>query len=152
MKPLWKVKGSFNRTSWKVSDVRIFRYVWVLSSLAGWLSVCLFVCLSVCLSVRVCVSVSVRGCGARVCGARGCGGGGGGGRWRGEGERLIEPSGPKFPSRLLKLQSFSRANDCWNRGHAVLNLFSNMKMRKIEKFLSWTTEARDHQTWANSGK
>ena len=23
MKPLWKVKGSFNRTSWKVSDVQI---------------------------------------------------------------------------------------------------------------------------------
>ena len=30
MKPLWKVKGSFNRTSWKVSDVQIVRYTWVL--------------------------------------------------------------------------------------------------------------------------
>ena len=25
MKPLWKVKGFFNRTSWKVSDVHIVR-------------------------------------------------------------------------------------------------------------------------------
>ena len=31
MKLLWKVKGSFNRTSWKVSDVQIVRYTWVLS-------------------------------------------------------------------------------------------------------------------------
>ena len=31
MKPSWKVKGSFNRTSWKVSDVRIVRYTWILS-------------------------------------------------------------------------------------------------------------------------
>ena len=30
MKPLWKVKSSFNRTSWKVSDVQIVRYTWVL--------------------------------------------------------------------------------------------------------------------------
>ena len=30
MKPLWKVKGFFNRTSWKVSDVQIVRYTWVL--------------------------------------------------------------------------------------------------------------------------
>ena len=38
MKPLWKVKGSFNRTSWKVSDVRIVRYTLVLSSLSVSLS------------------------------------------------------------------------------------------------------------------
>ena len=30
MKPLWEVKGFFNRTSRKVSDVQIFRYTWVL--------------------------------------------------------------------------------------------------------------------------
>ena len=30
MKPLWKVKGFFNRTSWKVSDVQIVRKTWVL--------------------------------------------------------------------------------------------------------------------------
>ena len=30
MKPLWKVRGSFNRTSWKVSGVQIVRYTWVL--------------------------------------------------------------------------------------------------------------------------
>ena len=30
VKPLWKVKGFFNRTSWKVSDVHIVRYTWVL--------------------------------------------------------------------------------------------------------------------------
>ena len=27
-KPLWKVKGFFNRTSWKVSDVQVVRYTW----------------------------------------------------------------------------------------------------------------------------
>ena len=41
MKPLWKVKGSFNRTSWKVSDLRIVRYTWVVS-------------LSLCVSVSLC--------------------------------------------------------------------------------------------------
>ena len=46
MKPLWKVEGSFNRTSWKVSDVRIVRYTWV--------SV-FFLCLSVSVSLSVCV-------------------------------------------------------------------------------------------------
>ena len=61
MKPLWKVKGSFNRTSWKVSDVQIVRHTWVLS-----LSLCL--CLCLCGLCVVC-----------CCGARGCGGGGGGG-------------------------------------------------------------------------
>ena len=30
MKPLWKVKGFFNRASWKVSDVQIVRYTKVL--------------------------------------------------------------------------------------------------------------------------
>ena len=30
MKLLWKVKGVLNRTSWKVFDVRIVRYPWVL--------------------------------------------------------------------------------------------------------------------------
>ena len=29
MEPLWKVKGFFNRTSWKMSDAQIVRYVWV---------------------------------------------------------------------------------------------------------------------------
>ena len=28
MKPLWNVRGSFNRTSWKVSDVHIVRCPW----------------------------------------------------------------------------------------------------------------------------
>ena len=28
-KPLWKVRGFFYRTSWKVSDVQIVRYYWV---------------------------------------------------------------------------------------------------------------------------
>ena len=55
-----------------------------------------------------------------------------GGR-REEGERLIEPSGPKFPSRLLKLNSLHQGKRmvCRNRGHVVLNLFSNLKMGKI---------------------
>ena len=30
MKPLWNVKGFFNRTSWQVSDVQIVRFTWVL--------------------------------------------------------------------------------------------------------------------------
>ena len=47
MKPLWKVKGSFNRTSWKVSDVQIVRKTRVLSSVS--------VCLSLCLCVACCV-------------------------------------------------------------------------------------------------
>ena len=55
MKPLWKVKGSFNRTSWKVSDVRIVRHTWVLSSF----SVVFFLCLSVSLSVSVCLCLCV---------------------------------------------------------------------------------------------
>ena len=54
MKPLWKVKGFFNRTSWKVSDVRIVRYSWVLTSFSVSLSLCLSVCLCVCVSVSVC--------------------------------------------------------------------------------------------------
>ena len=45
-----------------------------------------------------------------------------------------------------------KANDWRNRGHVVLNLFSNLKMGKIQKFLWWTSEARDNHTWANSGK
>ena len=64
MKPLWKVKGFFNRTSWKVSDVQIVRNTWVLSSCS------------------VSVSVSLSLCVVCCCGARG--GGGGGGRERGE--------------------------------------------------------------------
>ena len=32
VQPLWKVKGFFKRTSWKVSDVHIVRKTWVLSS------------------------------------------------------------------------------------------------------------------------
>ena len=67
-KPLWKVKGFFNRTSWKVSDVQIVRNTWVLSSCS------------------VSVSVSLSLCVVCCCGARGCGGGGGGR----EGERREE--------------------------------------------------------------
>ena len=68
MKPLWKVKGSFNRTSWKPSDVQIVRKTWVLS-----LSVSVSVSLCVVVVVVVVVVVEEGG--------------------RGEGERLIEPSG-----------------------------------------------------------
>ena len=49
MKPLLKVTSFLNRTSWKVSDVKIVRKIWVL-----------FLCLCFCASVLcVCVSVSV---------------------------------------------------------------------------------------------
>ena len=57
MKPLWKVKGSLNQTSWKVCDVRIVRYTWVLSLLFSvTLSLCLTVCVCLCLCV-LCVIV-----------------------------------------------------------------------------------------------
>ena len=56
MRPLWKVKGSFNRTSWKVSDVQIVRETWVLSLSLG---LCVYVSLSLCLCLCVCLSVSV---------------------------------------------------------------------------------------------
>ena len=52
MKQLWKVKGSFNRTSWKVSDVQIVRCSWVLS-----VSLCL--CLCLCVLCVVCCFVVV---------------------------------------------------------------------------------------------
>ena len=86
MKPLWKVKGFFNRTSWKVSDVQIVRETWVLSSFS--VSVSLSLSLSLCvvccvLSVVLVVVVVVVEGGERREG-------------RGEGKRLIEPPGPKF--------------------------------------------------------
>ena len=54
MKPLWKVKGSFDPTSWKVSDVRIVREIWVLSSFSVF-SVSLSLCLSLCACLCLCV-------------------------------------------------------------------------------------------------
>ena len=48
MKPLWKVEGFFNRTSWKVSDVQIVRFTWVLSSFSVSVSVSASVSLSLC--------------------------------------------------------------------------------------------------------
>ena len=69
MKPLWKVTGFCNRTSWEVSDVQIVRYTWVLS-------LCLCLCVSVSVCCVLCVAVVEEG-----------------GREGGEGERLIEPSG-----------------------------------------------------------
>ena len=53
MKPLWKVKGFFNRTSWKVSDVQIVRKTWVLSSSSVSVSVCCVLCVAVVLVVVV---------------------------------------------------------------------------------------------------
>ena len=78
MKPLWKVKGFCNRTSWKVSDVQIVRHTWVLSSV----SVCCVLCVSLWWSWWWlwwwCWEERRRG-------------------EREEGERLIEPSGQSFP-------------------------------------------------------
>ena len=62
MKPFWKVKGSFNRSSWKVSDVQIVRYTWVLSSFSVSLSLCVRLCLCVlCVVVVLVVVVVVEG-------------------------------------------------------------------------------------------
>ena len=115
VKPLWKVKGFFNRISWKVSDVHIVRRTWVLSSfsvsvgVSVSLSLCVVCCVVLCCVVVVVVVVVVEG-----------------GEEEGEGrrERLIEPSGPKFPSRYTKLNSLfhhpvadslrSVLQDCWN--------------------------------------
>ena len=56
MKPLWKVKDSFDRTLWKVPDVQIVRYTWVLS-----LSLCLCLCLCLCVLRVVRVVVEEKG-------------------------------------------------------------------------------------------
>ena len=62
MQPLWKVKGSFNRTSWKVSDVQIVRYTWVLSSFSVSVSLCFSLCLcALCVVVVLVVVVVVEG-------------------------------------------------------------------------------------------
>ena len=73
MKPLWKVEGFFNRTSWKVSDVQIVRCLCLRVSVSVSLSPCLCLCVSVsvCCVLRV-VVVEVGG---------------------EEAKRLIEPSG-----------------------------------------------------------
>ena len=56
MKPLWKVKGFFNRTSWKVSDVQIVCYICDLSlSLSHCVSVCCVLCVVVVVVVVVVV-------------------------------------------------------------------------------------------------
>ena len=60
MKPLWKVKDSFNRTSWKVSDVQIVHYTWVLSVSVS-LCLCVSVSLCLCVSVSLCVVVVEEG-------------------------------------------------------------------------------------------
>ena len=54
MKPLWKVRGSFNLSSWKVSDVQIVRYTRVLSSFSVSVSASLSLCV-----VLLCVVVLV---------------------------------------------------------------------------------------------
>ena len=60
MKPLWKVKGFFNRTSRKVSDVQFVRYTCVLSvSLCLCVSVSLCLCVSVSLSLCLCLCLCV---------------------------------------------------------------------------------------------
>ena len=59
MKPLWKVKGFFNRTSWSVSNMQIVRYTWVLYSLSVSLSFCLSLCVCLCLCVLCVVVVLV---------------------------------------------------------------------------------------------
>ena len=55
MKPLWKVEGFFNRTSWKVSDVQIVHFTWVFVSVS--VSLCVSVCCVLCVVVVVVVVV-----------------------------------------------------------------------------------------------
>ena len=84
MNPLWK-------------DVQIVRYIWVWSSLS--VSVSVSVCCVLCVVVVVVVVVAVVVLGGEE------EGGEKERRRGGEGMRLMEPSGPKFPSRLLELNS-----------------------------------------------
>ena len=88
MKPSWKVKGFFDRTSWKVSDVQIVRKTWVLSSF------------SVSVSVSLCLCVLCVVC---CCGARGCGGGGGRGREEGGKRRRGETNRTVWAKVSLKI-------------------------------------------------
>ena len=60
VKPMWKVKGLFNGTSWKVSDVHIVRKTWVLSSFSVSRSLCV-VCCVLCVVVLPVVVVVVEG-------------------------------------------------------------------------------------------
>ena len=92
MKPLWKVEGFFNRTSWKVSDVQIVHFTWVFVSVS--VSLCLCVLRVVSLSwwswlLFVVEEVRERG-------------------GRGETKRTIRLLIPAkvFPQEYLKLNSF----------------------------------------------
>ena len=138
----WKVKGIFNRTSWKVSDVWIVRKTWFcLLSLS--LSLCL--CLSLC-CVLCC-------CGARGCGESGGREGGGregrreGGRRRGETNRTI------WATNSLKIaeteQPYQVKRMIGGIGDMSIWIYSNLKMGKDWIVFWWTSEARDDHTWAN---
>ena len=59
MEPLWKVKGFFNRTSWKVSDVQNVRETWVLSFFSVCVSLSVSACCVLCVVVVLVVVVLV---------------------------------------------------------------------------------------------
>ena len=61
MKPLWKVKDTFDQPLWKVSDVQIVRYTWVFVSVSVSLSLCPSVSVCLC-GWCVCVSVDSGWC------------------------------------------------------------------------------------------
>ena len=95
-----------------------------------------FCLLSLCLCLCLCVLCFVCCCGARGCGRSG--GRGGGGREGGREEKGRDSSnhlGQSFPQDCWNWTALSgKANDWRNRWHVYLNLFSNLKMGKIEKF------------------
>ena len=66
MQTLWKVKGSFNRTSWKVSDVQIVLYTWGLFG-SGEERRCLCCCVVFVVCVGVCWCLLVFVCVCVLC-------------------------------------------------------------------------------------
>ena len=84
-----------------------------------------------CVSLSLCV---VCCCGARGCGC-GCGCGGGRGRRGGEGERLIEPSGPKFSFNIAETEQLYQVKRMIGGiGHVLFSIYSH-KIGQIQKFL-----------------
>ena len=126
--------GSWARTISERKNVFSFVFVCV--------SACVCVCVSVCLCL--CQSVAVWNSG-----------GGLQRYWRANRSLYLEKGAKDKPNHLTthslrsvpqeswnSTASSDKANDWRNRGHVVLDLFSNVKMLKIQEFLWWTSGAK----------